>query len=52
MTVSERCDWMILMEGAGSVLIAVRVVESKYAGCFGGVDSMTCALSTVVIKDI
>lgn len=50
MTVSEqRCDWMILMEGAGPGLIAVRVVECKYAGCCVDVDSMSCA---VVINEV
>lgn len=42
--VSESCgDWRILMEGAWPGLIAVRVVESKYAGCCACVDSASCA---------
>lgn len=51
MSVSESCgDWRILMEGAGPGLIALRVVESKYAGCCACVDSASCARDTVVIK--
>lgn len=38
------------MEGAGPGLIALRVVESKYAGCCACVDSASCARDTVVIK--
>lgn len=53
MNVPKSCgDWRILMEGAGLSLIAVLVVESKYAGCCACVDSVSCARDTVVIKDV